>query len=111
MAKGDEIPRKWIADTAATVKEDTVSEMEWRLRVEELVLARFRFEIDWYGEVYCMFSCSNTFSPLRSCLGRLWRSEVEAMVKTPGPIATNVEFRRNGRKPCQCDPERRATSL
>ena len=36
-----------IADTAATLKSDTVSEMEWRLRVEELVLARFRGEIDW----------------------------------------------------------------
>ena len=38
---------KRIADTAAKLKEETVNEMEWRLRIEELVLFRFRVEIEW----------------------------------------------------------------
>lgn len=37
---------KRIAEIAkATLLEGKVSEMEWRLRLEELVLARFRFDI------------------------------------------------------------------
>lgn len=38
---------KRIADTCAILREDDVSEMEWRLILEELVLARFRLEIKW----------------------------------------------------------------
>jgi len=38
---------KRIADTAANLKEETVNEMEWRLRTEELVLFLFRVEIEW----------------------------------------------------------------
>ena len=38
---------KRIADTAAMIKMERVNEMEWRLRVEELVLFRFRVEIEW----------------------------------------------------------------
>jgi len=38
---------KRIADTAAKLKEEGVNEMEWRLRIEELVLFRFRVEIEW----------------------------------------------------------------
>lgn len=38
---------KRIADTAAKLKEEIVNEMEWRLRIEELVLFRFRVEIEW----------------------------------------------------------------
>jgi hypothetical protein len=39
---------KRIAITAKTTsKEGRVSEIEWRLRLEELVLARFRLEIHW----------------------------------------------------------------
>jgi hypothetical protein len=38
---------KTIAATCRTLLRDEVSEMEWRLRLEELVLARFRSEIEW----------------------------------------------------------------
>lgn len=38
---------KRIADTAAMLQKETVNEMEWRLRVEELVLFRFSVEIEW----------------------------------------------------------------
>ncbi len=38
---------KTIAATCRALEHDNVSEMEWRLRIEELVLARFRSEIDW----------------------------------------------------------------
>jgi hypothetical protein len=38
---------KRIADTAAKLKEEIVNEMEWRLRIEELVLFRFRVESEW----------------------------------------------------------------
>ncbi len=44
---------KRIAITAkTTLLEGQVSELEWRLRLEELVLARFRLEIDWYGHLF-----------------------------------------------------------
>jgi hypothetical protein len=37
-----------IAEIAkVTLLEGKVSEIEWRLRLEELVLARFRFDIKW----------------------------------------------------------------
>jgi hypothetical protein len=36
-----------IADVCANLLEEDVSEIEWRLRLEELVLARFRLEIEW----------------------------------------------------------------
>lgn len=38
---------KTIAATCRALMKDHVSEMEWRLRIEELILARFRFEIEW----------------------------------------------------------------
>jgi hypothetical protein len=39
---------KRIAEMArVTLLEGKVSEMEWRLRLEEPVLTRFRYEIDW----------------------------------------------------------------
>ncbi len=38
---------KTIATTCRALVKDDVSEMEWRLRIEELFLARFRSEIDW----------------------------------------------------------------
>jgi len=36
-----------IAHTAGILQQDEVSEMEWRLRLEELVLSRFRLDIEW----------------------------------------------------------------
>jgi hypothetical protein len=41
------IRAKTIAATCRALVKDRVSEMEWRLRIEELVLARFRSEIEW----------------------------------------------------------------
>jgi hypothetical protein len=38
---------KRIVETAAMLREETVNEMEWRLGMEELVLFRFRVEIEW----------------------------------------------------------------
>lgn len=38
---------KTIAATCRALVKDDVSEMEWRLRIEELFLARFRSEIEW----------------------------------------------------------------
>jgi hypothetical protein len=38
---------KRIVETCSILLKDDVSEMEWRLRLEELVLARFRLEIEW----------------------------------------------------------------
>ena len=36
-----------IVETAVVLVDGAVSELEWRLRLEELVLARFRLEIEW----------------------------------------------------------------
>lgn len=36
-----------IVETTVVLVDGAVSELEWRLRLEELVLARFRLEIEW----------------------------------------------------------------
>jgi hypothetical protein len=36
-----------IAATCASLQDDDASETEWRLRLEELVLARFRLDVEW----------------------------------------------------------------
>lgn len=38
---------KTIAATCRALVKEDVSEMEWRLRIEELFLARFRSDIEW----------------------------------------------------------------
>ncbi|KAE8448451.1 hypothetical protein EG329_009516 [Mollisiaceae sp. DMI_Dod_QoI] len=85
---------KRIADTAKILNEEMVSEMEFRLRIEEFVLFRFRVEIE----------CP-------TCSRRLWSSDVEAKIRGTGLIATNLKDRRKNREPCTCSPERRAANL
>lgn len=36
-----------IVETTVVLVDGAVSELEWRLRLEELVLAQFRLEIEW----------------------------------------------------------------
>jgi hypothetical protein len=99
-----------IAITAnTTILEGQVSEIEWRLRLEELVLARFRLDNDWYGHYSFISICTDEFS--QTCGKRLWRSEVEAIIERPGPISASLADRRNHRRPCECQSERRYLDL
>ncbi|RFU29268.1 hypothetical protein B7463_g7079, partial [Scytalidium lignicola] len=83
---------KRITETVLILLEDSVSEMEWRLRLEELILARFRLETD----------CG-------ACLKRLWRSEVEAVAEIEDKVAVSLAIRRKDRQPCICIHQRSFT--
>ncbi|PMD63792.1 uncharacterized protein K444DRAFT_584149, partial [Hyaloscypha bicolor E] len=84
-----------IVEIAMTVIADATAECEGRLRLEPEVLRRFYMIID----------------PSEACKNRLWRSEIEAVVESPGRIAQSLATRRPKRHPCHCPPGERLPYL